>query len=158
VHEPAFRQDAEHLLDVVAPVLLRGRERQLERGALHVLDENVQVVRIDERVLGRRVEEVRRIADDELIERRAAPDEHGRRAPGAPPRASGPLPCRGNRPRIAGHHAYIQRPDVDAQLERVGRDHRAHAAFAQPFFDLTPPLRQVSPSIAANLFLRARRP
>ena len=60
--------------------LLVVRERQLERGALHVVEQDVQVVGIDQRVLRRRVEEVRRIADDELIDRRAARDQHRRRS------------------------------------------------------------------------------
>ena len=45
-----------------AAELLARRERQLERRALHVIDEDVQVVGIDERVLRRRIEEIRRDA------------------------------------------------------------------------------------------------
>ena len=78
VHEALLRQDAEDLLQVLPAERLAGRERQLERRALDVVDQDLQVVRIDERVLGRRVEEVRRVADDELVERRAA-------TPPAPP-------------------------------------------------------------------------
>ena len=62
MHQAALLQNAEHLLHVVAAVLFARRERQLEGRALHVIDEDVQVVGIDQRVLGRRVEEVRRIA------------------------------------------------------------------------------------------------
>jgi hypothetical protein len=60
----------------VAAERLAGGERQLERRALHVVHEDVQVVGIDERVLGRGVEEIRRVAHDELIDRRAAGHEH----------------------------------------------------------------------------------
>ena len=39
-------------------------------------------------------------------------------------------------PGIAGHHDGVERADVDAQFERVGRDHGADVAVAQPAFDL----------------------
>ena len=77
------------------PNCLVGRERQLERRALDVIDEDVQVVGIDERALGRRVEEIRRVADDELIERRAARHQHRRR----PARSAGPRGRRAARSR-----------------------------------------------------------
>ena len=157
MHEAALLEDAEHLLDVVPAELLRGGERQLERRALHVIDQDVQVVRIDQRVLGRRVEEVRRVADDELIERRAAGDEHRRRAAAAAAGAAGALPGGGDRARIAGHHADVERADVDPELQRVGRDDGAHAALAQSLLDLAPALRQVAAAIAADLIARARR-
>src|SRR6516165_10019270 len=117
--EPLLGEDAEDLLHVVpldvADVTssggrkgpaerLRGAERQLERSALDVIDEDVQVVRIDQRALRRSVEEVRRVADDELIERRAAGDEYRRRPAAAPSGAARPLPRRGNRTRVAGEH------------------------------------------------------
>ena len=128
MHEPLLGQDAENLLHVVPAERLRRRERQLERRALDVIDEDVQVVGIDERALGRRVEEIRRVADDELIERRAAGHHHRRRAARPPPGAARALPRGGNRARIAGHHGHVERADVDAELERVGRDDGAHRA------------------------------
>ena len=105
---------------------------------------------------GERVEEVRRVADDELVERRAAADQHRRRAAAAAAGAAGALPGRGDRPGIAGHHADVERADVDPELERVGRDHRADAALAQPLLDLAAPLRQVAAAIAADPVLRPR--
>ena len=136
MHEPLLGEHAEDFLHVVPAERFVGRERQLERRALDVIDEDVQVVGIDQRPLGRGVEEVRRVADDELIERRAARDHHRRRPAGAAAGAPGALPRRGNRPRIAGHHRDVERADVDAELERVGRDDRADGALAQPFLDL----------------------
>src|SRR5262249_60472806 len=72
--EPLLRQHAENLLNDRVPDSAERfirRKRQLERRALEVIDEDVQVVRVDERVLRGPTEEVGRIADDELIERRA---------------------------------------------------------------------------------------
>ena len=66
------------------------------------------------------------MAHDELIQRCAARDEHGGRSSAPTPRPPGPLPRRGNRPRIAGHHADVERPDVDTELQRIGRDDGAH--------------------------------
>jgi hypothetical protein len=92
VYKPLLRENCQHLLHVVAAELLLLRERQLESGALHVIDEDVQVVRIDQRALRRRVEEIGRVPDDELIEGRTARHHHGRGAAGAPPGSAGPLP------------------------------------------------------------------
>ena len=48
MHEAALREHTEHLLDVVpSRTALGRRERQLERRALHVIDQDVQVVRVD---------------------------------------------------------------------------------------------------------------
>ena len=66
------------------------------------------------------------------------------------PGTARPLPGRGNRPRISGEHRDIERADVDAELERVGRDDAAHQPLAQPALDLAPPQRQVAAAIAAN--------
>ena len=62
MHQPGLLQHAQHFLHVPPAETLVGRERQLERRALHVVDEDVQVVGIDQRVLGRGVEEERRMA------------------------------------------------------------------------------------------------
>ena len=96
-----------------------------------MVDEDVQVVGIDKRVLGRRVEEVRRVAHDELIERSARCDQHRRRPSAAPARATRALPRRRDGSRIARHDAHVERADVDAEFQRVGRHHGSNAAVAQ---------------------------
>ena len=157
VHQPLLGQQAPESPARRAPERFGAGERQLERRALDVIDEDVQVVRIDERALGRGVEEVRRVADDELIERRAAGHHHRRRPARAAPGAAGALPGGGNRARIAGHHAHVERADVDAELEGVGRDDGADAALAQPLLDLAAPVRQVAAAVSADALGRARR-
>ena len=44
----------------------------------------------------------------------------------------------------------VERADVDAELERVGRDDRAHRSLAQPLLDFPPAMRQIAAAIAAN--------
>ncbi len=148
--EPLLGQQREDLLQVVPTELLARRERQLERGALDVIDQNVQIVGIDQRALGRRIEEVGRIPDDELIERCAAGDHHGRRPACAPSGTSRALPCRGDRPGVAGHDTHVQRADVDPELERVRGDDGAHGAFPQALLDFAPPVRQVATPVTPN--------
>ena len=115
MHEALLGEHRQHLLQVVPAERFAIGERQLERRALDVIDEDVEVVGIDERALRRAVEEIRRVPHDELIERRAGGDQHRRRTAGAAPGAAGPLPGRRNRARIAGHHRHVERADVDAR-------------------------------------------
>ena len=53
------------------------RDRQFERGALQMIHQNFQIVRLDEGVLGRAAEEIIRMLHDELVERRGRSDQHG---------------------------------------------------------------------------------
>jgi len=50
--EALLGEHGQDFLDVEVAVALVGAERQFERRALHVVEQDVQVVRIDERVLG----------------------------------------------------------------------------------------------------------
>ena len=156
VHQAVLAQDHQHLLHVDRAERIGAAERQLERGALHVVHENVQVVGIHERVLGRGVEEIRRVLGHELIDRRARRHHHRRGTRGPPPGAAGTLPGGGNRAGIARHDRHVERADVDAELERVGRDHAAHLSLAQPLLDLAPAQRKVAAAIAADLLGHAR--
>jgi hypothetical protein len=150
VHEPVFGEQREDLLHVLAAEALARPERQLERGALDVIEQDVQVVGVDERVLGRGVEEVRRVADHELVDGRAARHQHRGRPARPAPGAARALPGGRDGARVARPSPHVERADVDAELERVGRDDRAHGALAQAALDLAPPLRQVAAAIAAH--------
>ena len=158
IDDPLLGQNAEDLLQVVAAEPFIGGERQLERRAFDVIDEDVQVVRIDQRVFGRGVEEVRRMADDELIQRGTRGDHHRRRPARAPAGPSGALPCRRNRSGIPRHHAGIERPDINPELERIGGDHGADLSLAEAALDLAAPVRKITAAIAAHPFGRARNP
>ena len=157
MHEPLLGQDAEDFLQVVPAELLGGRERQLERRALHVIDEDVQVVGIDERVLRRGVEEIRRVPDDELIERRTArhhapPPNGWRGGRRVRPAATSTRSCRDSRP-SPPRRARRCRCRARGRWSTPPRG----PPFAQPFLDLPPPVRQVAAAIAANPFGRAGR-
>ena len=133
------------------------RERQLEGRALDVVHQDLQVVRVDEGVFGRRVEEVRRVAHDELVERRAGRHHDRRRSAGPAAGPAGALPRGRDRAGIARQHRHVERADVDAELEGVGRHDAAHGAVAQPLLDLAPPVRQVAAAVAADHVRLARR-
>src|SRR5215467_11690779 len=156
VHQALFRQKTEDLLNVDTTERFVARKRQLERRTLHVIDEYVQVVGIDQRALGRSLEEVARIPDNELIEGSAARDHHGGRSTGAPAGAPRALPRRRDRARVTGHHRNIERTDVDAKLERVGRHDRANETLTKALLDLSPPQRQIPAAIPTNSLGRAR--
>ncbi len=158
MYEALLREDPEDLLHALAPEHLGRAERQLERGALDVREQDLQVVRVDQRVFGRRVEEVRRVADDVLVERRAARHQHRGRLPRTTARAAGPLPRGRDRARVAGQHRDVERADVDTELERARGDDRAHLAVAQPLLDLPAPVRQIAAPIPPHHIVRARRP
>ena len=152
VDEPLLRQHRQHLLHVSPRAeLLVVRERQLERRALHVVEQDVQVVGVDQRVLGRRVEEIRRVADDELVDRRAAGDEHrrrprrcaGRRGPRA---ARSPRSCPGYPAITDTSSAPMSMPSSSALVETTART----VPFAQAALDLAAAVRQVAAAIAAN--------
>ena len=60
------------------------------------------------------------------------------------PRPTGPLPCRGDRAWVSGHHAHVQCPDVDAEFERAGRHDAIHGTGAQPALDVAPSNREIA--------------
>ena len=150
VDEPVFLEEAEHLLDVLAPEDLVGAEGQLERRALHVAHEDVQVVGVDPALLHGRVEEVVRMAGDELVQRGRVGNQYRDRGARAPAGAARLLPRRGHAPRIAEEDGGVEAADVDAELEGVGGDHPQHRAFAEAALDLAPLQRQVAAPVAPH--------
>ena len=77
-------------------------------------DQDFEIIRVDVSVLGRKAEEVIRVFDDVLIERRAGGDQHGGGSALAAAGAAGALPARSDGARITGHHDRIERTDIDA--------------------------------------------
>ncbi len=88
--------------------------------------------------------------DHELVERGAGGHQDRRRRIRAPPGPTCLLPQRGDRARVAGQHGDVEVPDVDAELQRVGRHHAERLARAQPPLDGAAPVRQVAAAIAAH--------
>ena len=112
--------------------------------------QDVQVVRVEARLLGRPLEQELRVVDDVLVDRRSRGDQDGdARAlpPAGPPEL---LPGRRHRPRVAGEDRDIEPTDVDAELERVRRDDAEHLAVAQPVLDRPSLRRQVAAAVAAD--------
>src|SRR5580698_2966466 len=123
---------------------------KLKGGAFQMAEENLEIIGVDVGVLRRPFEEILRMLDDVLIERRARGYQHsqGRRLP--TPGAAGALPGRRNGSRIARHNDSVQRSDIDAQFESVRGNHGADFAIAQLAFDLATLTGQIAATITAH--------
>ncbi len=159
------RSGAETLLRPVArtssgrstlPNRSSGRDGQFERRAFQMVDENFEIVGLNVSVLGRTAEEIIGMLHDELIQRSRRRNEHRARASAAPPRAPGPLPGGSNRAWITGHHASVQRSDINSQFQCVRGHHSSNSSVAQTTFDFPPFVRQISAAVAADRFWLAR--
>ena len=123
-----------------------------------MIDEDFEIVGLDEGVLRSVAEEIVGMTHDELIERRGRCDQHGTRASAAAAGAPGPLPGGGDGAGIAGHDHGVERADVNAELQRTGRNHSADFSIAEAAFDFAPFVRQVTSAVAANSFRFSRQP
>ncbi len=116
------------------------------RGTDQVREVDLLGLVVEDRRLDRAFEEVVGVAGEELVKRVVAGDVHGESAPpapGAPPHLAQARDRAGE-----GHDdGRIERTDVDPQLERVGRDHRAQLAADQSRLDLAPLRRRVAGAI-----------
>src|SRR5690242_9980942 len=123
------------------PKLFLWRDRQFKRRALQVINKNLQVVRLDERMLGRAAKEIIGMTQHELVERRGRRHQHGAGASAAAAGTSGTLPGGGNRARIACHYHGVERTNINSQFQRAGRDHAADLSITQAALDFTPLVR-----------------
>src|SRR5262249_61959449 len=83
-------------------------------------------------------------------QRRARRHQDRGRPPAPPAGAPGLLPQRGDAAGIAGEHGDVEVADVDAELERIGRDDAEHLALAQTLLDRPATRRQIAAAIAAH--------
>ena len=150
LHKVLLAQNLQHLLDVERAKRLGGGEGQFKRSTLHVGEQDVQVVRVDERVFRRRVKKVVGITRDKLIDRRTRRHQHRRRSPRPSPRAARSLPCGGDGSRVAGHNRHVEGTDVDAELQRAGGHHAPYVPIPQTTFNLTPSQWEISPAVSTN--------
>ena len=104
------------------PEALVGAERQLERRALHVVEQDVQVVGID-RARARATRRRSTTGCGRRTGRSARCCATSTAADRPLRRPARPARCQVEAivPGIAGHHRDVERADVDAELERVGR-------------------------------------
>ena len=129
-------------------------ERQFKSGATYMIQQNQQLIRRDEGVLGRGPEEKFGVAHNVLVQRQTGGDQYAQRraiAPAGPPQT---LPASGDGAGIAIEHADVQRADVHPQLQRRGGNYAIDTPFAQFAFGI-PPLRW---QIAAPVGKNPRRP
>jgi hypothetical protein len=150
VQDPVLVEVAQHPEGVLGPEALRSVERQLERGALEVLDQHVQVVRVHQAGLGRAAEHELGVLDDVLIGRGARRDDERDREVLAAPGTADLLPGGRDRAGVAHEHRRLEGADVDAELQRVRRHDAAHRAVAQPALDGAALRRQVAAPVPAD--------
>ena len=151
---PSSAEEREQVVGRRRPEHLAGLERQLERRRPEVGEQDVEVVRVRARLLGRALEQELGVVDDVLVDRGAGRDEDRdarARPPAGPPEL---LPGRGDRARVAGQDRHVEPADVDAELERVGGDDAEDLAVAQPALDRPALGRQVAAAIAADAAAR----
>src|SRR6267378_3818291 len=126
------------------------RNGQFERSAFQMVDQDFKVVRLNESVLGSVAEEIVRVPNDELIERRRRSHQHGAGASAAAAGAAGALPSGGDGARVSSHDDGIERTYIDAEFEGACRNHTTDLSMAQAAFDFAAFVGQVTASIAAN--------
>ena len=108
MQEAGFFEEAAQVGHVVGTELFAIRQRQLERRAFQVRQQDLQIVGVDAGVLGRLSEKIFRMLDDELVERRARCHQHRRRCALPPAGPPGALPRGGDRSWIPGHHHGVE--------------------------------------------------
>ena len=151
---PALGEEREQVVRGPRPEPLAGLERQLERRGPDVGEQDVEVVRVQPRLLRPPAEDELRVVDHVLVHGRRRGHQHGHAHVAAPPRAAHLLPGPGDGSRVAGEHRHVQAADVDAQLEGVRADDPQHLAVPQAALD-RPSLRgQVAAPVAADAVAR----
>ena len=113
------------------------------RGAQQVRGVELLVLVVEDRGLDRPLQELVGMAAEELVERVLARDVD-REPAAAPPGAAPHLAQRRDGPRERHADRGIQRPDVDPQLQRIGRHDAEQLAVHQPPLELAPLRRRVA--------------
>ncbi len=125
------------------------RQRPLVRGAEEVPAEDLRALVVEDRRLDGALQEVVGVAAEELVERVLARDVYGQAAaapPGAPPH----LPQRGDGPGERDDDGRVELADVDPELQRVGRDHRAQLAANEAALELAALLGGVAGAVGGD--------
>ncbi len=122
-----------------------------------MIDQDFQIVGLDKGALRCVAEEIVRMANDELIQRRRRSHQHGAGTPASSSRAAGALPRSGDGAGISGHHYNIEGADVNAEFQRAGRNHAADFPVAQAALDFASFVGQIATAIAANGIRLARQ-
>ena len=123
---------------------------QLVGCAFHVVEQDVQVVGVDQRLFAALAEKIVRVRNDVLVEGGRRCDHDHQRFAIAPARAPGLLPGAGDGAGIAAQKAGLQLADVDAQFQCVGRRHDSDFARAQRALNFAPLRGQIAAAVAAH--------
>ena len=117
--------------------------------------EDLRVLVVEDRRLDGALEEVVGVAAEELVERVLAGDVDGEAA-AAPAGAAPHLAQRGDGAGERDDDRGVELADVDAELQRVGRDHRAQLAADQAALQLAALLGGVAGAVGGDAARRAR--
>ena len=145
-----FRNEREQLVGGRRSEDLARLERQLERRAPEVGDQDVEVVRVQPGLLRPTVEQEVRVVDDVPINGGAGRHQDGDGRLGASAGATDLLPRGGDRAGIAGEDRDVEPPDVDSELQGVRRDDPEDLALTESTLDGPPLERQVTAAVATN--------
>ena len=132
------------------PPLVGVGERQLVGGAAQVRVDDVGVLRVHHRRLGRATHELLGVGGEPLVELVVAGHQHGG---GRAARPTGPpdlLPERGDRAGEAVEHHGVEPADVDAQLERGGGHDRRQLPGEELVLDRPALLGEVAAAVGAH--------
>ena len=156
VDDAGLLEKAAQLPCVVWPERLAILNRQFEHRALEVTHEDLEIVRVHVGMLWGALEEVLGMIDNVLVERGRS--GHQDRDRGSLPATGAPraLPCGGDRTRVSGQHHGVERTDIDAELQRIGRDDTEYLPIAHLPFNFAPLPGQIATAIAPDTGLSAR--
>jgi hypothetical protein len=119
------------------------------RSAQQVREVNLLGLVVEDRRFHRTLEEIVRVAGEELVERVLARNVE-REPPASSSGAAPHLTQAGDRAREGHDERGIECPDIDAEFERVGCDDRRELAGAQPSLDLPPLRRRVAGPVGGD--------
>ena len=119
------------------------------RGAEQVPAEDLGALVVEDRGLDGALQEVVGVAAEELVERVLARDVHGQAA-AATPGAAPHLAQRGDGPGERDDDRGVELADVDPELQRVGRDHRAQLAADEAALELAALLGGVAGAVGGH--------
>src|SRR5262245_44459909 len=117
MNETPIAQVFQYLRYIVTAKSLVGSERQLKRGALKMVNQNVNIIGIDKSQFRRLAQKIVRMIDNELIERRTRCHQYRYRYSAATAGSSHALPGGGDCSRIAGENGYVQATEIVTQLQ-----------------------------------------
>src|SRR5262245_5048962 len=96
-------------------------KRKLESGALKMTEQDVDILRIDETHFRWLRQEILRVIDDVLIQRRTGCNQYRHRCSTAPAGTTHALPGRRDSSRISGENGNIETSDVHTEFQSIRR-------------------------------------